>query len=88
MVLECVCCRVMSVDMLVECRARQSSVVSVREVVWWGGQGGGCLWCFNTQILQSYRSLKFCSEHLNTHMHTTCAHYHRWCVCERVPQLL
>ena len=43
-VLECVCCRVMNVDMLQECRARQSSVVSVREVVWWGGQEGvGCL---------------------------------------------
>ena len=29
MVLECVCCRVMSVDMLQECRARQLSVLSV-----------------------------------------------------------
>ena len=42
MVLECVCCRVMSVDMLVGCRARQSSVVSVMRgyLVGWAGGGG------------------------------------------------
>ena len=42
MVLECVCCRVMNVDMLQECRARQSSVVSVMRM--FGGVVGlGCL---------------------------------------------
>ena len=45
MVLECVCCRVMSVNMLQECRARQSSVVSVMRgcLVGWAG-GGGVGW--------------------------------------------